>query len=112
MPLGGGGGIGGPLGGGIGGGPSLGGMHVGPGHPFFADRMRHPDLMPGPSGGFGAGRGAHPPGARWDPISERAPFPRALGGRATRWRGAAPRFFLNTLPTRPLAHFNPPAALV
>jgi hypothetical protein len=38
-----------------------GGMHVGPGHPFFADRMRHPDLGPG---GFGSGQ----PGPRWDPI--------------------------------------------
>jgi len=43
----------------------LGGMHVGPDHPFFSDRMRHPDLGPG-----GFGRGRQPGGARWDPISE------------------------------------------
>ncbi|KAI8466340.1 MAG: hypothetical protein J3K34DRAFT_433908 [Monoraphidium minutum] len=42
----------------------LGGMHVGPGHPYFSDRMRHPDLGPG---GFGGG--ALPGGARWDPIN-------------------------------------------
>lgn len=71
----------GPLGGGIGGGPlmppdmggpmpgigPIGGMHVGPGHPFFSDRMRHPDLAPGAPGFRGGG---HPGGARWDPISE------------------------------------------
>jgi hypothetical protein len=61
MPfMGGGGGV--PGGGGGGGGPlgPGGGMHVGPGHPFFADRMRHHPP---------AGRGSSlPPGARWDPI--------------------------------------------
>jgi hypothetical protein len=54
-----GGGGGGLGGGGLGGGPPLGpggGMHVGPHHPFFADRQRHQ-----PPGGL-------PPGARWDPI--------------------------------------------
>jgi hypothetical protein len=67
--MGGGGGFGGRGGGGMrdpfGGG--MGGMHVGPDHPYFADRMRHPDLGPG---GIAGGRGAHPPGSRWDPISE------------------------------------------
>ncbi|KAF8063749.1 proteasome inhibitor [Scenedesmus sp. PABB004] len=52
------GGMRGPVGGG--------GMHVGPGHPFFADRMRHPDLMPG---GGGGGLPGGPGGARWDPIN-------------------------------------------
>jgi hypothetical protein len=73
MPL---GGVGVPPG--MGGGPlpgigPLGGMHVGPGHPFFSDRMRHPDLGPGGFGGPG-----HPGGARWDPISEWGP---GAGGR-------------------------------
>jgi hypothetical protein len=47
------------------------GMHVGPGHPFFADRMRNPSLIGG--GGRGGGGLYGPPGlpqgARWDPIS-------------------------------------------
>ncbi|KAK9804965.1 hypothetical protein WJX73_004976 [Symbiochloris irregularis] len=48
--------------GGIGGAPAMpgmggGGMHMGPGDPLFAGRMRQP----------GRG-GAMPPGARWDPI--------------------------------------------
>ena len=45
-------------------------MHVGPGHPFFSDRLRNPGLVGGP-GGLGGG-GLHGPGgggARWDPIA-------------------------------------------
>jgi hypothetical protein len=88
----------GPLGGGpLGGGPMLppggplpgigplGGMHVGPGHPFFSDHMRHPDLGPGGFGGPG-----HPGGARWDPISERARRPCAHGCRVGPGTGACP----------------------
>jgi hypothetical protein len=37
-----------------------GGMHVGPDHPFFAGRSRHPP------GGMPGGV----PGPRWDPIGE------------------------------------------
>jgi len=43
----------------------VGGMHVGPSHPFFSDRLRHPEMQPG----------MHPPGARWDPISEASCVP-------------------------------------
>ena len=58
-----------PTQGGYGGsmGPTGGGMHVGPGHPFFADRLRNPGLA---SGGLGGIRGGMMPGgARWDPIA-------------------------------------------
>lgn len=102
----------GPIGGGMGGGPMMppggigpiGGMHVGPGHPFFSDRMRHPDVGPGgPGGPLGGGR--QPGGARWDPIS-----PEGLEG----WR---PDDFQQGLPGQggsrgrglPLGRGGPPA---
>ena len=46
-------------------GPLGGGMHVGPSHPMFAGRVRHPP------GGLPGGPGfpSHPGGARWDPIN-------------------------------------------
>ncbi|KAF6253919.1 hypothetical protein COO60DRAFT_370024 [Scenedesmus sp. NREL 46B-D3] len=78
-------------------GPGGGGMHVGPGHPFFADRMRHPDRMPG-RGGLGGMPGG-PGGMRWDPIS-----PEGLEGwrpedfqrpRPGMGRGSGPRPPLN-----------------
>lgn len=76
----------GPLGGG-------GGMHVGPGHPFFADRMRHPDLRPGGGLGFPAAPGRGPaPGVRWDPINPEGlqgwnPEDFQRGGRSVREDG-------------------------
>eukprot|EP00775_Hariotina_reticulata_P003712 gene3712-3975_t len=67
-------------------GPTGGGMHVGPNHPFFSDRMSHPDIMPGRAGGMGGRGGA--PGVRWDPISPEGlqgwhpdDFQRGGGGR-------------------------------
>lgn len=60
--------------------PAGGGMQVGPGHPYFMDRLRHPELQPGMGGlrppppGLGGGGlqppvPGLPPGARWDPIA-------------------------------------------
>ena len=49
-------------------GPTGGGMHVGPGHPFFSDRLRNPDLASGGRGGV-VGGGMGPGGVRWDPIA-------------------------------------------
>ena len=59
-------GVGG-VGGGIG--PTGGGMHVGPGHPFFSDRLRNPGLASGGGGRRGGLGGVMPDGARWDPIA-------------------------------------------
>jgi len=49
-------------------GPGGGGLHVGPGHPFFAERVRHPELLPGGGPGGLHGPGGLP-GVRWDPIN-------------------------------------------